>query len=429
MNVIVAFISQFLAQPIILISLIALIGLAVQKKPLSKVISGTIKAGIGVAIIGGGAAMLNDSLPFISELLSHKMGINGYLPTTEALLAPALNKYGNTAMIVMIGAFIFNILLAKFTPFKFIFLTGHIMLYLSIFFTMLFMNVTELTPFYTVIFGTLILGLYFTFMPALTYYFMKNFAEGTMAIGHTSDIGILITGCLSKLFKNNKKDIDNMNMPKGLDIFGNPIVGMTLTMVPLYIIVTLIGGYEYVYQNYSKPLYPTVYSILQSLIASAGVGVVLYGVQMMLDELIPAFKGVSEKLVPGVIPALDCSVTFRFGKGSIIVGFLSMFIGTLLGLFLQLFILNTPNIILPGLLPCFFAGGSAGVIGNNIGGIKGAIVGPLITGLILTIGTGYLAFFTDPELLATGATFGDPSYASIGLIIGYILNIIHSIIS
>jgi len=91
--------------------------------------------------------------------------------------------------------------------------------------------------------------------------------------------------------------------------------------------------------------------------------------------------------------------------------------------------LRTQNIILPGLLPCFFAGGSAGVVGNNIGGIKGAIVGPIIIGLILTIGTGYLAFFTDPELLATGATFGDPSYASIGLIIGYILHIIHSIIS
>jgi len=40
-----------------------------------------------------------------------------------------------------------------------------------------------------------------------------------------------------------------MKLPKGLDIFGNPIVGMTLTMVPLYVIVTLIGGYEYVYQN------------------------------------------------------------------------------------------------------------------------------------------------------------------------------------
>jgi len=36
-------------------------------------------------------------------------------------------------------------------------------------------------------------------MPALTYYFMKNFAEGTMAIGHTSDIGILITGMSRKI--------------------------------------------------------------------------------------------------------------------------------------------------------------------------------------------------------------------------------------
>jgi PTS system ascorbate-specific IIC component len=428
MNVIITFISQFLAQPVILISLIALIGLSLQKKGLSNIISGTIKAGIGVAIIGGGAAMLNNSLPFISEVLSHRIGINGYLPTTEALLAPALDKYGNTAMFVMIGAFIFNIFLAKFTPFKFIFLTGHIMLYLALFFTMILMNIAKLTPIYTIIFGTIMLGLYFTFMPALTYRFMKNFAEGSMAIGHTSDVGILITGYLAKFFKNNKKDIDNVNLPKGFDIFGNPIVGMTLTMVPLYIIVTLVGGYEYVYENYSKPLFPIVYSILQSLIAAAGVGVVLYGVQMMLDELIPAFKGVSDKLVPGVVPALDCSVIFKFGKSSIIIGFISMFLGTLIGLFLQLFVFRTENIILPGLLPCFFAGGATGVIGNNVGGIKGAIFGPIVTGLILTIGTGYLAYFTDPELLATGATFGDPSYASIGLITGYILKIIHSII-
>jgi PTS system ascorbate-specific IIC component len=428
MNAVITFFSQFLAQPIILISIIALIGLAVQKKPFSNIISGTIKAGIGVAVIGGGAAMLNDSLPFISEVLSHTLGINGYLPTTEALLAPALNKYGNTAMLVMIGAFIFNILLAKFSPFKFIFLTGHIMLYLSLFFTMLLMNITGLSPLYTIIFGTIIVGLYFTFMPALTYRFMKDFADGTLAVGHTSDVGIFITGCLAKFFKKNKKDIDHMKLPKGLEIFGNPIVGMTLTMVPLFVIITIIGGYDYVYQHYSKPLYPIVYSILQSLIASAGVGVVLYGVQMMLDELIPAFKGVSEKLVPGVVPALDCSVTFKFGKSSIIIGFLSMFVGTIIGLFAQLFILSTKNIVLPGLLPCFFGGGAAGVIGNHVGGIKGAILGPTITGIILTIGTGYLAYFTDPELLATGATFGDPSYASIGLIAGYILHLIHSFI-
>jgi len=61
---------------------------------------------------------------------------------------------------------------------------------------MILMNITKLSPIYTMIFGTIILGLYFTFMPALSYRFMKNFAEGSMAIGHTSDVGILITGYL-----------------------------------------------------------------------------------------------------------------------------------------------------------------------------------------------------------------------------------------
>jgi PTS system ascorbate-specific IIC component len=149
----------------------------------------------------------------------------------------------------------------------------------------------------------------------------------------------------------------------------------------------------------------------------------------MLNELIPAFKGISEKLVPGVIPALDCSVLFKFGKSSIILGFLSMFAGSLIGLSLQLFLLKTSNIIIPGLLPCFFSGGAAGVVGNNVGGFKGAIIGPLITGILLTLGTGFLVNFTDADLLATGATFGDPSYATTGLIVSFILKIIYSIFS
>jgi len=71
-------------------------------------------------------------------------------------------------------------------------------------------------------------------------------------------------------------------------------------------------------------------------------------------------------------------------------------------------------IILPGIVPAFFAGGTAGIFGNSTGGWKGAIVGPFIIGIVLAVGTGFLIPSTG-ALASTGSTFGDPFYATVGL--------------
>ncbi len=38
---------------------------------------------------------------------------------------------------------------------------------------------------------------------------------------------------------------------------------------------------------------------MQSLIFAGGVYIVLQGVKMLIAEIVPAFKGISDKLVPG----------------------------------------------------------------------------------------------------------------------------------
>ncbi len=76
--------------------------------------------------------------------------------------------------------------------------------------------------------------------------------------------------------------------------------------------------------------------------------------------------------------------------------------------------LGAMYIILPGVVPAFFAGGTSGIFGNATGGWKGAILGPFIMGIVLAFGTGWLIPFTG-DLYKTGATFGDPFYATVGL--------------
>ncbi|PVF10546.1 PTS ascorbate transporter subunit IIC, partial [Yersinia pestis] len=88
----------------------------------------------------------------------------------------------------------------------------------------------------------------------------------------------------------------------------------------------------------------------------------LQGVRMVIAEIVPAFKGISDKLVPNAKPALDCPVVFPYAPNAVLVGFLSSFAAGLIGMF-ALYLLNM-TVIIPGVVPHFFVGAAAGVFGN-----------------------------------------------------------------
>ena len=65
-------------------------------------------------------------------------------------------------------------------------------------------------------------------------------------------------------------------------------------------------------------------------------------------------------------PALDCPVVYPYAPNAVLIGFLFSFLGGLAGLFLlgQMKMV----LILPGVVPHFFTGATAGVFGNSTGG-------------------------------------------------------------
>ncbi|KAF0666372.1 hypothetical protein L245_23220, partial [Salmonella enterica subsp. enterica serovar Worthington str. BCH-4719] len=122
-----------------------------------------------------------------------------------------------------------------------------------------------------------------------------------------------------------------------------------------------------------------------------------------------------EKLVPNARPALDCPVVYPYAPNAVLIGFLFSFLGGLVGLFLlgQMKLV----LILPGVVPHFFTGATAGVFGNATGGRRGAMIGAFANGLLIT----FLPVLLLPVLGAIGfanTTFSDADFGVIGILLG-----------
>lgn len=107
------------------------------------------------------------------------------------------------------------------------------------------------------------------------------------------------------------------------------------------------------------------------------------GVRMLLAEIVPAFQGISMKLVPNSKPALDCPVLFPYAPNSVILGFVFTTIGSIIGMFLTP-VMELP-MILPGVMSNFFAGGTAGIFANKTGGRRGVMIGCIAHGIFIMI--------------------------------------------
>ncbi|MDR8470002.1 PTS ascorbate transporter subunit IIC, partial [Acinetobacter baumannii] len=97
-------------------------------------------------------------------------------------------------------------------------------------------------------------------------------------------------------------------------------------MVPMYIIPAIFAGSEYIAQFAGDTNY-LMYSFMQSMQFVAGVFVLYSGVRLLLNELVPAFRGIAMRLVPNAKPALDCPVLFPYAPNAVIVGFLATTVG------------------------------------------------------------------------------------------------------
>ena len=394
-------IHDVLGTPAILVGLFSLIGLFLQKKAFSDVISGTLKTIMGFVILTSGAAIIATTLTTFSQLFEYSFHIQGVVPNTDAMAALAQKNYGTATAMIMVLGMLFNIVLARITPLKYIFLTGHHTLYMSAMLAVI-LSVGGLSPFWVV----------------LQPFTRKITGTDDLALGHFGSTGYLLSAWVGKVVGKGSPSIEELKVPKSLNFLRDSSVAISLTMMILFVILVLVAGKTFVETSVSGGQNFIIFAIIQSLTFAAGVWIILAGVRMIIAEIVPAFKGIADKLVKDAKPALDCPTVFPFAPNAVIVGFLSSFAAGLVSMFLcPLFGLS---VIVPGLVPHFFCGATAGVYGNICGGRRGAIIGAFAQGLLISFLPAILLPLMG-DLGFASTTFGDADFGVVGIILGHVV--------
>lgn len=415
MNGILKVLVDFLSEPAVLIGIIVLIGLILQKKSGDTIIRSTLKAMVGFVVIQAAAGVIVGSLNPFGIMFQQGFHISGVIPNNEAVTAMAIKEYGTSTALIMTFGMLVNVFIARITKYKYIFLTGHHTLFLACMIAVILVS-SGLTGVHLIFTGSLALGLCMVLSPAMLQPFMKKIVgNDSVALGHFGGTSYAIAGLIGKMVGKGSKSTEEMNLPKSINFLRDSVVSISLTMLILYIIVAVAAGPVFVETELSGGTNYIVYSLIQALTFSAGFILIQNGVRLVLAEIVPAFKGISDKLVPNSKPALDCPIVFAYAPNAVIIGFICSFIGGLV----SMFALGAMGlvIIIPGVVPHFFLGATSAVFGNSTGGRRGAIIGSFVNGIIIS----FLPVALLPVLGNLGianSTFSDTDFAILGIFLG-----------
>ncbi len=411
-------VADLLGSPAILVGLVACLGLIVQRKRPGDVLVGTIKTVTGVLILFAGAGAIVGALLYLTPMVQQAFGVEGLVPNNEAFVALAMAKAGGLVAWVMLGGFVVNLILARVTPWKFVFLSGHHILYVSVL-LVLFMDAANLSTWTIIVIGSLVSGFLYVLLPALTKGQMSEVTNGQpIAMGHFGASGYFLAGLMGKWFGDKRTSTEDMNVPDSWQFLKETVALTSVVVTILFVILALLVGPQYIVETLNVEQHWVVFAIMQGLWFGAGLAVVITGVRMMLAEIVPAFHGIAARIVPGALPALDCPVVFPFAPNAVLLGFVC---STLAGIATTVIMKWAGGIlVVPPMIQHFFMGGTAAVFGNATGGRRGAIIGACLNGVLFTVLPVLLWPFTK-VVLAEPITYGDPDFCWTGMAVGAVL--------
>ena len=398
-----------------MVGFLTLLGYTLMGKKWYDTIAGTLKAIIGMLILNAGSGGLTSTFRPILAGLKDRFNLTacvidpyyGQNAVQEAM--EALGKSFADTMMLLLVAFIINILLVRFnkiTKCRALFTTGHVQVQQAATAIWLLMfalpqlagdGATVSLPMMIVM--SILLGAYWAVGSNLTVKPMQELTDGAgFAIAHQQMFGIRLGAFLAeKLFApkdgRKMKKVGDMEMPGFFSIFNENMVCTAILMTAFFgTILAIIGkpyfvesgtiteSTNYVWWCFDKSLNFAVYLAILQL-----------GVRTFVTELTASFQGIADKLLPSSVPGVDCAVCYGFGDGNAVTfGFLAGLVGQLLAIII-LIVTGSPTIIICGFVPVFFDNATIGLVANEKGGLKACLTIPFFCGLCQVFGSALIA--------------------------------------
>mgnify|MGYP004583215465 FL=1 len=216
----VKFLVEFLSTPSIVMGLVALIGLVAMRNSASDVITGTLKTILGFLVLSAGSTVICGALANFNTMFNAAFGISGVVPEDNSLVAAVQTVLGFETPMIMLFSFLINIILARVTPFKYIFLTGHMMF--SFAGTMaIVLDQLGVHGWAAIAIGSLIEGACMVIFPAIAQPFVRKVLKtDDVAFGFWGSSLVCLCGWFGQLVgKKNRDENDtweNVNVPKSI---------------------------------------------------------------------------------------------------------------------------------------------------------------------------------------------------------------------
>lgn len=399
-----------------MIGFIVLLGYLLKGEKWYTTLGGTLKAIIGMLILNVGSGGLVSNFRPILVGLKDRFNLNatvidpyfGQNAVTDGVME-VFGKAFDSVMILLLIAFIVNILLVRFNKYtkcRTLFTTGHVQVqqastaYWLIMFAMpaLLKNDTLM-----LVVMAVVLGAYWAVGSNLTVKPMQELTDGAgFAIAHQQMFGIRLGYWAADKFfgkdggkKKDKeiKKVGEMELPGFFQIFNENMVCTAILMTVFFgIIMSIIGKDFFINAGNLKETDSFLMFVFDKCLNFAVyLAILQLGVRTFVSELTVSFQGISEKLLPSSIPGVDCAVCYGFGDANAVTfGFLAGLAGQLVAI-VALILMKSPVLIICGFVPVFFDNATIGLVANEKGGLKACLVIPFISGLIQVFGSALIA--------------------------------------
>ncbi len=197
MQAILSFLTEIFSQPAFLMGLIAFVGLVALRSPGNKLLTGTLKPILGYLMLSAGAGVIVANLNPLGGIIEAGFNIRGVIPNNEAIVSVAQKMLGVETMSILLLGFIFNLIIARCTKYKYIFLTGHHSFFLACLFSAV-LQAAEFQGWMLILIGGFLLGSWSAISPAIGQRYTRQVTEdGGIAMGHFGSLGYYLSAWIA----------------------------------------------------------------------------------------------------------------------------------------------------------------------------------------------------------------------------------------